>query len=421
MITLQIGADRRILHPQQAVRLACGLAAASLALLAPACDKVPLLAPGESTITLSATNLVLPVNGSTEVTAVVLEKPGTPVQNGTTVYFTTTLGTVEPSEATTHDGRVTVRYSAGTQSGEAIIAASSGATKTTAGGAASAGTGVSLTIKVGSAAAGSVVLGTSSATVPAAGGTILVTAIVLDDAGNPLPGVPVSFSSTAGALGAAIVVSVANGEATTTLRTDRETTVTATAGAKSASATIKVISAPAVALSVSTASPAAGQTVSFSVTVNVGANGAALRAVSLAFGDGDTANLGTPTGAVSVSHAYGNSGSYTVTATAIDITGQLASASTVVVVGPAPTLAVNLRAASYQAGRRRAGPLHRGCHGQRGNVAAANRALRVELRRHDSGAEDEREPDLPCLHAPRHEGRAGQGRRGRRHDGERSD
>jgi hypothetical protein len=52
------------------VLLAAGLAA---------CDKVPLLAPTNSTITLSASTRVLPFDGSTGLTAFVTESSGTPV------------------------------------------------------------------------------------------------------------------------------------------------------------------------------------------------------------------------------------------------------------------------------------------------------------------------------------------------------
>lgn len=60
-----------------------------LALLATACDKVPLFAPSRSTITLTAGQRILSFNGSVKITAVVIAPSGTPVQNGTAVRFTT--------------------------------------------------------------------------------------------------------------------------------------------------------------------------------------------------------------------------------------------------------------------------------------------------------------------------------------------
>src|SRR5688500_11443093 len=113
------------------------------------CDKVPLLAPNGSVITLFPTSTTIPLNGSTEIVATVIENgvtatpptppanggaatpgastgspgAGTPVQNGTLVSFTTTLGKIEPSEARTHNGQVSVRFITGSASGTATITA----------------------------------------------------------------------------------------------------------------------------------------------------------------------------------------------------------------------------------------------------------------------------------------------------------
>src|ERR1044071_3802105 len=86
--------------------VALGLAA----VLAVACDKVPLTAPASSTITLSAPTRTLPTGGSTELSAQVIEPAGTPVQNGTTVRFTTNLGRVDPVETTTRNGIATTTF-----------------------------------------------------------------------------------------------------------------------------------------------------------------------------------------------------------------------------------------------------------------------------------------------------------------------
>src|SRR5688572_13969402 len=78
-----------------------------LAVLAAGCDKVPLTAPSNSTLTISSSALVLPTGGTATLTATVIEPAGTPVQNGTTVRFTTTLGHVEPAEVQTRNGIAT--------------------------------------------------------------------------------------------------------------------------------------------------------------------------------------------------------------------------------------------------------------------------------------------------------------------------
>src|SRR3954463_15589742 len=115
-------------------------------LFAVACERVPLLAPTGSTITLTASTTALPTNGTTEIIAQVIEAGGTPPHSGTLVTFTTSLGTVQPSSAETDiQGRVIVRYSAGTNNGTATITAISG-------GVSASGTNA-IKIAVGTAAA----------------------------------------------------------------------------------------------------------------------------------------------------------------------------------------------------------------------------------------------------------------------------
>src|SRR6266566_7466152 len=108
------------------LRLFASLSALSL-LLTVGCEKVPLLAPSGSNISLNATTNVLPVNASTDIVAQVLEPAGTPPHSGTHIIFTTTLGTIQPSEAETDiNGRAVVKFLAGSASGTATITAASG-------------------------------------------------------------------------------------------------------------------------------------------------------------------------------------------------------------------------------------------------------------------------------------------------------
>jgi hypothetical protein len=122
-------------------RAALGLAVlSSLVLGVSGCDDVWLTAPSGSAITLFADTNAVAVNGSAEITAVVIEGGqsaddaqaivpgvGTPVHNGTVVSFSTTLGTIEPVDAkTSNGGRAVVRFTAGGQTGTATIRAISG-------------------------------------------------------------------------------------------------------------------------------------------------------------------------------------------------------------------------------------------------------------------------------------------------------
>src|ERR1700687_3985192 len=78
-----------------------------------ACEKVPLLAPTGSTISLTVGATALPLNGAGTHLSQVLESAGVPPHSGTEVTFTTTLGAFQPSTAYTDvSGRVTVIFNA---------------------------------------------------------------------------------------------------------------------------------------------------------------------------------------------------------------------------------------------------------------------------------------------------------------------
>ena len=295
------------------------------AMLMLACDKLPLLAPQQSTIKLSSGTTTVQANGSTEIRATVLEQAGTPVQNGTTVTFTTTLGALSPQESRTLNGVATVQFLGNGQSGKASIKALSG-------GAASD----PLELSVGAGAAGRVNLTANPTSVPASGGSTTITANVADASGNPLGAVPVTFTTTAGSFSAPVVNTDATGRASTVLTTSREATVTATAGGTtSAGLTISVSLRPTVSISLASGStPVEGGITTFSVTVNAATGGAPLQNVIVAYGDGLSDDLGAISGTVAVQHIYSDSGSFTPSVTATDTSGSSATSSTVIVVQP---------------------------------------------------------------------------------------
>src|SRR5262245_13258376 len=90
-----------------------GTLSVALGVLVAACQRVPLLAPTGSTITLTSSATALPINGSADIIAQVIEAAGTPPHSGTEITFTTNLGSVQPSTADTDSaGRVVVRFNA---------------------------------------------------------------------------------------------------------------------------------------------------------------------------------------------------------------------------------------------------------------------------------------------------------------------
>lgn len=282
-----------------------------LVLLTVGCDKAPLTAPTDSAVTLFANNTVVALNGTVEITANVTEPGGVPVQNGTQVTFTTTLGTLEPAEARTSSGRATVRLNAGGASGIAQVRAFSGGA-----------TAEALEIRVGAAAATAITVSASPSAVGANGGTVEILAVATGENNRRLAGVPVNFATSAGALRESTVITDANGEARTQLTTTREATVTASVGSVQGTTTIRVTSRPTVTITVPATAVGEGETTSITVNVQPQTNGDPVRDVVIDFGDGERQSLGSVTGSRTLQKAYTRRGTYQITVTVTDTGGQ---------------------------------------------------------------------------------------------------
>ena len=322
------------MSPTSRAAFICSLAAA-VALAG--CDKVPLLAPTNTTIRLIAGLGVLPLAGSTEVTAIVIEAAGTPVQNGTVVTFTSSLGTVEPREARTSNGQVTVRYIAGSQSGTAKIGAFSGGAKSD-----------NLDILVGAAAAGALALRADpTAFVPVTGGTIDIVATVLDTGGNPLRGAPVRFTTTFGQLSQSTALTSDAGEARTQLTTNVTAEVTARIGAGATApegkVTITARELPSVTIEVTNPFASSGAEVGQPVNIKLTpAANAGIRSARVDFGDGSSATLGAINAITTLPHTYTRTGSFTVTVTLTDALGFVGTSSVVITVTERSTVPIQI-------------------------------------------------------------------------------
>ena len=329
----------RVIRPIGRARLTLALAA-GLGLLsaASACDKMPLLAPGGTVITIFPASTTVSLNGEIEIVATVIENgttstppatptpptngggttnppatpnttatsgAGTPVQNGTLVSFTTTIGRVEPREARTQNGEVRVRFVAGGQSGTAIITAYSGGAS-----------GRLENLRVGTAAAERVVVTATPQTLGPAGGTT-------------------NFTADTGQLNPSTATTDASGVARTSLTTTRETKVTANVAGKTAEVTVRVNPRTGVRIVPPTEQIAVGTPARF--TISVGGEGnpnTNVRDVTVDFGDGRRQSLGPITGDTTVSHTYTREGTFVVSATAVEASGFTETVSTSVNVLP---------------------------------------------------------------------------------------
>jgi plastocyanin len=325
-------------------RLTSFVVVLGVAVLSSTCDSVPLTAPTNSTIVLTAGTTVLPVGGSTVLTAEVIEPAGTAVHNGTTVRFFTSLGRVDPAEAQTRNGIATATFFAGDASGLADVRATSGGA---GGGSTTPSTGTggtttpasnggsSITITIGAAAIKTVTVRVNPSTVSQNGGSVQVVATVASETGRLLSNIPVSFSATHGAFSSGSAITDAAGEASVMLNTNADTDVTATAGAvTSAVAKVTVLPAPSILLtcavgtSGSCAAISTGETVTFTATKASGSS--VISSSTLDFGDGQSVSLGSLSSPQSVAHQYSAAGTYTARLSATDVNGDNTTTTAVI-------------------------------------------------------------------------------------------
>src|SRR6476661_2911766 len=280
-------ASPMVSHMKRSFTLAAVAGIALFLVVSLGCDKVPLLAPTGSVISLFAAANTVPINGDIEVVANVIENgvassstpttpttpgngttttpgttttttagAGTPVQNGTLVSFTTTIGRIDPSEARTSNGQVHVRFFAGSQSGVATITAFSGGAS-----------GKLENLKVGAAGVERVIVSASPQTLPPGGGPATISARVEDVSGTGLSGIPVTFTTDQGTLNPPTATTDASGVATTSLNAPRTAKVTASVAGKTADVTVTLSPRTGLTITAPTTAVSAGLPATFTVGV----------------------------------------------------------------------------------------------------------------------------------------------------------
>jgi hypothetical protein len=145
------------------------------------CQGAYLTAPPDSTIAVSANpDFVAAHGGFSDITAYVIEPAGTYVSDGTVVRWTTDLGRID-AETRTRRGVATARFVADSRSGTATIRAFSGTV-----------TSDDIVITVGNARVAAIRLRAVPSRITNSNSTHVI-ATVVDDNGNPVANVPVSF------------------------------------------------------------------------------------------------------------------------------------------------------------------------------------------------------------------------------------
>jgi hypothetical protein len=244
------------------------------------------------------------------------------------VSFTTTIGTIQPSEARTSNGQVRVRFLSGTVSGTATITAFSGGAS-----------GKLENLKVGSAAVERVIVSANPQTLPPGGGTSTISARVEDVSGTALPGVPVTFTTDNGTVNPPTATTDSSGVATTSLNAPRTAKVTASVAGKTADVTVSLSPRTGITISGPTTQIAAGLPATFTVGVGTTAN---IQNVTVDFGDGRQTSLGAISGSTTIQHTYNDAGTFTVRATATDASGFTEQVATSVTILPAQPPAVTI-------------------------------------------------------------------------------
>ena len=202
------------------------------------CKSVPLTAPNDATMTVSANPRSIPSTGGSSVITVTAFKSaddgGGTVPDGTQIFFTTDLGVIEERVATTNGiARATLQSDG--RAGQATVTASSGSL-----------TAQTVSVEIGAGDSGDLVITVvaSPAVLGPADFSSDIIATVTDNRGNPQADVPVIFSTDSGTLASSgsVLRTNVNGQAVDrlTLLDDATTNavVTVTSGTSTGSATV---------------------------------------------------------------------------------------------------------------------------------------------------------------------------------------
>ncbi len=186
------------------------LVLASLAGLAGlvSCSEGTPVAPEGAILRISAFPTQIGKVGRSTITVSAYRSTGNPVNPGTEVRFSSTLGSVDPVAYTSESGQAMAVLQGTGRVGTATITAFSGGIEP-----------VTLDIAIGQLAA-SMSFQVTPSSVPETGGNLDLLALVRDDQSQPLAEAQVNFRSEVGELdsGGRFIVTDANGEATDRLR-----------------------------------------------------------------------------------------------------------------------------------------------------------------------------------------------------------
>lgn len=300
------------------------------------------MAPEGTILSISANPTKIALNGTSTITVIGRKPDGNPLNPGTEIRFSSTMGSIDSIATTDRTGTATAIFRSNGQLGTATITAETGsATGSSGGGTTSDSTGsssgvssASVTVLVGTVA-GSILLQPTPTTLPTTGGTVHLLAIVRDANGSPLAGQGVNFTADYGRLNSrgGTVNTDANGEARDTLTLTAadlannvaSVTVTAQTVGGGSSGGTSLLSAMAT-IHIQTAVPVA------SFTYQAGSSTDSVQFISTSTGPGPFTyswNFGDGASSTDASpeHTYSSAGMYNVVLTVTSPSGLSATAT----------------------------------------------------------------------------------------------
>ncbi|HTG35913.1 MAG TPA: PKD domain-containing protein [Thermoanaerobaculia bacterium] len=193
-------------------------------LAAVGCDKASPVAPSGSILAVSANPTRIALNGSSTITIIGRKPDGNPLNPGTEIHLSATLGSIPSIVTTNGSGTATATFQSNGRLGTARISAAIG-TAPAGGGTTtdtpppSTPTSASIDVQVG-ASAKTITLQPTPTSIQSTGGDVKLLAIVRDSDGQPLPNQGVNFTTDLGTLNSrgGIVNTNAQGEARDTLK-----------------------------------------------------------------------------------------------------------------------------------------------------------------------------------------------------------
>ena len=173
------------------------------------CDKAAPEAPAGSILAVSANPTRIALNGQSVITIIGRQPDGNPLNPGTEIRLSATLGSIPSIVTTDRNGTATATFRSDGEQGTATVTAStgsggSGGGTTTSDSGSSTGvltTSISIPIGIPSGpSATSIILQPTPTSLTPDGGTISLLAIVRDQNGQPLANQGVNFSTDLGTL-----------------------------------------------------------------------------------------------------------------------------------------------------------------------------------------------------------------------------